>query len=102
MAIGATSSEGTKGVVVAAHTLTKLINGTFVDHSVGKRQQTIEDLAVMSTIFGEPYEQDNVDAAFIPITESGIAISDSQVRTNNGTVFDVTQGRLRDMTVFRS
>ena len=95
--IGAETNDGTKGVVVAGHSV--LYNEHKQDHSLdyhmdhyvldqGKKSQIGFGPAVESSSF-------SIDAAFIPL-QTKVDINPYQVKMKNGTIFTVTQSSMAE------
>ena len=91
--IGATNSSDVAGIVTAAHTLALDHDSTFLYHEISSDNSTFTKITdeLVPVHYGN-----NVDVAFIPITEPNIVVG-SKVQALNGTVIDVSQGLLENV-----
>ena len=90
--IGATNSDNVDGMVVSGHVASPDPGETFISHNAGPPSAPVQ-------VYGREvtsYENDTVDTAFIPLTGSNVVVHD-KIRTNDGSTFDVSYGRLADV-----
>ncbi|MDA7942156.1 MAG: HYR domain-containing protein [Nitrosopumilus sp.] len=95
--LGASDTNGAVGMVVSGHTAEiddpNIYNHRFVSNDASSSPP---DTTVVSYNVPVAHVGGSVDAAFILITEPNIIVHD-QIRAHDGTIIDVTQGRLADV-----
>ena len=92
VAVGATNVNGTRGLVTAGHVNDLMEGETFVHYEIHDDNGGTTIARDRASHIGY-----YADAMFVPITEPNITVG-SQIRMSNGTIFDVTQGTLSEVS----
>ncbi len=92
--IGATHNNGQEGFVIAGHGVSIPQGFTFTSSNVTD--------GIVSTDRPNRIYGGNVDAAFVRITEPNVEIPTDQIQALNGTIIDVSDGRLSDIPLGES
>ena len=95
--IGAITNDGTKGIVVAGHSIGYNINAKYFKPEHQMDHFIINDNKYIQINYGPAIDSKSfsVDAAFIPL-QTKVDINPYQVKMKNGTVFNVTQSSMAE------
>ena len=95
VAIGATNSTGSVGVVVSGHGIILPDDTVFAGHAFGDKHTLFSNSSV------QYYYGPQVDAAFIPITEPNI-VTDNKVQSSTGDIISVVNGTLSSVPLYKN